>query len=92
MYVTLGALPDVRRKPLVNSRVERLIFGAYDPKAGSLRNAFRTHEDGELNHRREYDGRNLDAQCGAILKEYFQRKENQLKEIPDFNSKKVFGT
>ncbi|MGH2684852.1 MAG: nucleoside deaminase, partial [Actinomycetota bacterium] len=35
---------------LVNARIERLIYGASDPKAGAVRSLFRLGEDQRLNH------------------------------------------
>src|SRR4051812_35673840 len=57
---------------LVLARVSRLVFGAWDPKAGaagSLRDVVR---DSRLNHRVEVVGGVLEAECGALLRQFFE--------------------
>ncbi len=57
---------------LVLARVARLVFGAWDPKAGaagSLRDVVR---DARLNHRVEVVGGVLEAECGGLLREFFE--------------------
>jgi tRNA(adenine34) deaminase len=56
---------------LVLARVQRLVFGAWDPKAGaagSLRDVVR---DGRLNHRVEVVGGVLEERCGDLLRDFF---------------------
>ena len=73
MYVTLEPCP-MCAGALVNSRVEKLVFGAYDPKAGACGTLYTITEDDRLNHRIHTIGGILDAECGGILKEYFKKK------------------
>jgi len=73
LYVTLEPCP-MCAGAIVNSRVERLVFGAYDPKAGSCGTLYTITEDDRLNHRTMTLGGVLDAECGSILKEYFKKK------------------
>ena len=73
MYVTLEPCP-MCAGALVNSRVERLVFGAYDPKAGACGTLFTITEDDRLNHRLPSIGGILDFECAGILKEYFKKK------------------
>ncbi len=57
---------------LVLARVSRLVFGAWDPKAGaagSLRDVVR---DSRLNHRVEVVGGVLEAECGGLLRQFFE--------------------
>lgn len=56
---------------LVLARVARVVFGAWDAKAGaagSLRDVLR---DPRLNHRPEVVGGVLEAECGALLRGFF---------------------
>ncbi len=73
LYVTLEPCP-MCAGAIVNSRIERLVFGAYDPKAGACGTLFTLTEDDRLNHRVHTLGGVLDAESGAILKEYFKKK------------------
>ena len=56
---------------LVLARVARLIFGAFDEKAGAVSSLFDVVRDPRLNHRVEVRGGILEAECGAILKDFF---------------------
>ena len=56
---------------LVLARVARLVFGAYDPKAGAVASLFDVVRDPRLNHRVDVRGGILEAECGALLTEFF---------------------
>jgi tRNA(adenine34) deaminase len=56
---------------LVLARVARLIFGAYDPKAGAVTSLFDVVRDPRLNHRLEVRGGILEAECQALLTDFF---------------------
>ena len=56
---------------LVLARVARLVFGAFDPKAGAVSSLFDVLRDPRLNHRVEVRGGVLEAECGALLKDFF---------------------
>ena len=58
---------------LVNSRVDRVVWGADDPKAGALKSLFELGSDDRLNHRFEQTSGVLAEECGAILKDFFAR-------------------
>ena len=56
---------------LVNARVDRVVFGCRDPKAGAVRTLFEIATDPRLNHRLEVlEGVRAD-ECGARLKSFF---------------------
>ena len=56
---------------LVLARVERLVFGAYDPKAGAVASLFDVVRDSRLNHRVDVRGGILEDECGALLTDFF---------------------
>lgn len=56
---------------LVLSRVPQLIFGAYDPKAGAVASLWDVVRDPRLNHRIDVRGGILEAECRAILSDFF---------------------
>jgi tRNA(adenine34) deaminase len=56
---------------LVLARVARLVFGAYDPKAGAVASLFDVVRDPRLNHRVDVRGGVLEAECGALLTDFF---------------------
>jgi tRNA(adenine34) deaminase len=56
---------------IVLSRVERLVFGAYDEKAGAAGSLWDVVRDRRLNHRPEVVGGVLAAESTALLEEFF---------------------
>lgn len=56
---------------LVNSRVERLVFGAADPKAGYCGSLGDLASDPRLNHRLEVERGVLADECGRLLRGFF---------------------
>ncbi|HJY43119.1 MAG TPA: tRNA adenosine(34) deaminase TadA [Propionibacteriaceae bacterium] len=60
---------------LVLARVARLIFGAFDPKAGAVSSVFDVVRDPRLNHRVEVRGGILEAECGALLTDFFASRK-----------------
>lgn len=57
---------------LVNARVDRLVYGATDPKAGAVTSLGAVCTDARLNHRLEVHGGVLKDACGEVLKSFFQ--------------------
>ena len=57
----------------VLSRVERLVFGAFDEKAGAVASLWDVVRDGRLNHRPEVLGGVRAAECAALLVQFFVR-------------------
>ena len=70
MYVTLEPCA-MCAGALVNSRTDRLVFGASDPKAGFCGSLGDLVRDSRLNHRLEVCGGVLEGACGQILKDFF---------------------
>lgn len=56
---------------LVLARVSRLVFGAWDPKAGAAGSVRDVVRDGRLNHRVEVVTGVLEDECGALLRQFF---------------------
>jgi tRNA(adenine34) deaminase len=56
---------------LVLSRIARLIFGAYDPKAGAVASLWDVVRDPRLNHRIDVRGGILEAECRSVLSDFF---------------------
>src|SRR5881394_4527144 len=57
---------------LVNARVEKLIFGAYDPKAGFCGSLGNLVQDPRLNHRMEVEGGFEEERSRQLLQKFFQ--------------------
>jgi tRNA(adenine34) deaminase len=58
---------------LVLARVQTLVFGAYDPKAGAVASLFDVVRDPRLNHRVDVRGGIREAECGRLLLDFFGR-------------------
>ena len=56
---------------LVLARVSRVVFGAYDPKAGAIASLFDVVRDPRLNHRPEVVGGFRADACARVLDEFF---------------------
>lgn len=76
LYVTLE--PCVMcAGALVLARIDRLVYGAEDPKAGACASLYRITEDERLNHRITPTAGVLAAECGEILREFFRAKRGK---------------
>jgi tRNA(adenine34) deaminase len=58
----------------VLARVRRLVFGAWDPKAGAVGSLWDVVRDRRLNHRPEVAAGVLQGECSALLAEFFADK------------------
>ncbi len=56
---------------IIHSRIERLVFGARDPKTGAAVSRYHIGGDGLLNHRVLIEEGLLAEQCGAVLTDFF---------------------
>jgi tRNA(adenine34) deaminase len=59
---------------LVLARVDRLLFGATDPKAGFAGSLGDLVRDSRLNHRLEVTGGVLAEECGDLLRRFFAER------------------
>jgi tRNA(adenine34) deaminase len=56
--------------------VDRVVYGAVDPKAGAVESLYQILNDGRLNHRPQVRRGVLNDECSLVLKEFFQRKRS----------------
>ncbi len=70
LYVTLEPCA-MCAGALVLARVPRVVFGAWDPKAGAAGSVLDVLGEPRLNHRPEVAGGLLAEECGALLSEFF---------------------
>lgn len=71
MYVTLEPCP-MCAGALVQARVERLVFGAWDPKAGCAGTLLNLVDFPAFNHRLQVTAGVLEEECALMLKQFFQ--------------------
>lgn len=80
LFVTLEPCP-MCAGAMINSRVERVVFGAYDAKAGSCGSVIDLFEL-PYNHKPELVGGVLEKECADILSGFF-KKLRQTKKTQD---------
>ena len=80
LYVTLEPCP-MCAGAILNARVRRVVFGAYDPKAGSLCSVQRMF-DLPYNHKPEIVGGVLAEECGALLRSFFADMRRGVGKAP----------
>ena len=73
LYVTLEPCA-MCAGALVLARVDRVVFGAPDPKAGFAGSLGNLLADDRLNHRPELVGGVLAAACGEVLRDFFRER------------------
>lgn len=73
LYVTLEPC-SMCAGLIVHSRVNRVVFGALEPKAGIVQSQGQFFTQGFLNHRVLFEGGVLAEECGAILTEFFRAR------------------
>jgi tRNA(adenine34) deaminase len=73
LYVTLEPCA-MCTGAIVQARLSRVVFGAYDPKAGALGSAIDLSDSRAFNHRFEIQGGVMAEECGAVLKEFFSAR------------------
>ena len=59
---------------VVQARLARVVFGAYDPKAGALGSAIDLSDSKAFNHRFEVQGGVLAEECGTVLERFFENR------------------
>ncbi len=76
LYVTLEPCA-MCAGAIVLSRIKRLVFGAFDPKAGACGSLYNIVQDARLNHQVEVATEILKEECSALLQTFFQ----ELREV-----------
>ena len=73
LYVTLEPCA-MCMGAIAQARISRVVFGAYDPKAGAAGSVIDLSDSPALNHRFEINGGVLAAECGDVLKNFFEAR------------------
>jgi tRNA(adenine34) deaminase len=73
MYVTLEPCP-MCAGALVLSRMDKLVYGCDDPKAGACKSLYNIVQDERLNHRLEVTSGVLADQCSKLLQDFFAQR------------------
>ena len=65
------ALGDPTAHAEVLARVDKVVFGAWEPRTGAVGSLWDVVRDRRLNHRPEVQGGVLEADCAALLADFF---------------------
>jgi tRNA(adenine34) deaminase len=77
LYVTLEPCA-MCAGAMVLARLERLVYGADDPKAGAVGSLMNLVSDERLNHQIKFYGGVLASECGALLKDFFSSRRKRV--------------
>jgi len=72
LYVTLEPCP-MCAGALVQSRIERVVYGAKDPKAGCVGTLMNLVTDQRFNHQVDWTSGVLEKECSYLLTDFFRR-------------------
>lgn len=78
LYVTIEPCP-MCAGALVNSRIDRLVYGSADYKAGAVESIFNVVQNDALNHRLEVTAGVRADECAAVMKEFFRERRRKDK-------------
>ncbi|MFC1845148.1 tRNA adenosine(34) deaminase TadA [Thermodesulfobacteriota bacterium] len=59
---------------MVHARIDRLVYGAFDPKTGGVVSCYQIGGDGKLNHQLNVEGGVLAEECAELLTSFFRKK------------------
>lgn len=76
VYATLEPCP-MCAGALVNARIDRLVYGVADPKAGAVDTLFDLARDARLNHRLQVASGVLAQECGELLRAFFRERRER---------------
>lgn len=61
---------------MLHARIQRLVFGATDPKTGAIVSFMQVLDNNKFNHRISYTGGVLAEKCGQLLKDFFAARRS----------------
>ncbi len=71
LYVTIEPCP-MCAGAIVMARIDRLVYGAPDLKAGAAKTLYEIPTDPRLNHRMSVEAGILEAQCRELISNFFK--------------------
>jgi len=76
LYATIEPCP-MCAGALVMSRIDRLVYGSPDYKAGAVESIFNVVQNDALNHKADVLAGVRGEECAALMKEFFQARRNK---------------
>ena len=79
LYITLEPC-TMCAGAIVHSRIRRVIFGAFEPKAGAAVSVTQVFSQPQMNHQVEVVSGVLEQECSAMISDFFRARRQQKKE------------
>lgn len=79
LYVTLEPCA-MCAGAMLHARIQRLVFGAAEPKTGAAGSVLNLFDEARLNHQTTVHGGVLEEQCGQLLQNFFRERRAGAKE------------
>lgn len=76
LYVTVEPCP-MCAGAIVNSRLDRVVYGCDDPKGGAVRSLFQIVDNPALNHRVKVTAGIRADECAAIMRDFFRSRRRK---------------
>jgi tRNA(adenine34) deaminase len=73
LYVTLEPC-TMCAGAMLHARVERVVFGAIDPKTGAAGSVLNVFLEKQINHQTQVEGGIMSDECGKILRDFFKER------------------
>ncbi len=73
LYVTLEPC-TMCAGAMLHARIERVVFGARDPKTGAAGSVLNVFSEKQINHQTQVEGGILGEECGQLLREFFKER------------------
>jgi tRNA(adenine34) deaminase len=62
---------------IIQARIQRLVFGAFDPKSGAALSRYTVGNDALLNHELEISSGVCETECSNLLKAFFRERRRK---------------
>ena len=76
LYVTIEPCP-MCAGAIIQARIQRVVFGAMDPKAGCAGSLYNLLQDPRFNHQVEVVGGVMEEECRRIMQDFFRKKREK---------------
>ncbi|WP_397390232.1 tRNA adenosine(34) deaminase TadA [Polynucleobacter sp.] len=73
LYVTLEPC-TMCAGAMLHARVERVVFGAADPKTGAAGSVLNVFSEKQINHQTQVEGGIMGEECGQVLRDFFKER------------------
>jgi tRNA(adenine34) deaminase len=67
---------------MINARIDRLVFGAFDPRVGAAGSVLNLLDGSILNHAVEVEGGICEEECRSLLQSFFQERRSLYVSCP----------